>query len=130
VIPQTAGRRENAARVWLATSCTKLAHAVHGTHAMHSVSIARSVGHWRAVHAPPQLWLWSGIQVKPQRVQPPSEMVLGPLEGDPVRLEAGVNTRVVDLDHEVAVVIVRNLREYCVEIDHAEARLGPEPLAR
>ena len=71
-----------------------------------------------------------GFQVNAQRVQPLSEMVLGPLERDPVRLEAGVNTRVVDLDHEVAVVIVWDLREYCVEVDHAEARLGPEPLAR
>src|SRR5215211_1685584 len=57
-------------------------------------------------------------------------MVPGPLEGDPVRLEARVNTRVVDLDHEVAVVIVWDLREYCVEVDHSEARLSPEPLAR
>ena len=45
-----------------------------------------------------------------------------------MRLEAGLNTRVIDLDHEFAVVIVGNLREHCVEVDHSEARLGPEPL--
>jgi hypothetical protein len=42
-----AGSRENAARVRMATSCTKLAHAVRGMHAMRSVSIPRSVGYRR-----------------------------------------------------------------------------------
>ena len=34
----------------------------------------------------------------------------------------------VDLDHEVAVVIVGDLREYGLEVNHSEAGLGPEPL--
>ena len=47
-----------------------------------------------------------------------------------MRLELGVDTRLVDLDHEVAVVVVRQRRQHGVEIDDSEARLAPQPLGR
>jgi hypothetical protein len=45
-----------------------------------------------------------------------------------VRLVLRLHARFVDLDHEVAVVARWERCEDCVEVDDAEAGLGPEPL--
>src|SRR5215213_6469944 len=47
-----------------------------------------------------------------------------------MRLEPGVDARLVDLDHEVAVVVIGQRGQYGVEVDDSEARLAPQPLGR